>query len=229
MMSATANQGGLAKSFAYFAGSASHRYSKELVAFQMMEHTDTWNYILDNCLIPSKLGGWIDADCKMEHLVRTQKDSYTAHGGSFRWDTMNEHTSLLSTLMYEIKLVFANSLREEKIKGKHYNPSMERGILSVTAEIIEGNILDQDSLSSVNPDTAELHTKGIGELQTFDMEQVREMLYGNQLLDEHMIGVTDDLFDGVDTAPGGLDDPDDMGDRHRLTDEQLMPPPPFPV
>ena len=211
MMSATANQGGLAKSFAYFAGSASHRYSKELVAFQMMEHTDTWNYILDNCLIPSKLGGWIDADCKMEHLVRTQKDSYTAHGGSFRWDTMNEHTSLLSTLMYETKLVFTNSLREEKIKGKHYNPSIEIGILSVTAETIDGKILDQDSLSSANPNTAELHTKGIGGLQTFDMEQVREMLYGNQLLDEHMIGVTDDLFDGVDT------------------DEQLMPPPPFPV
>jgi len=40
-----------------------------------------------------------------------------------------------------------------------------------------------------------------------------------------MIGITDDLFDGVDTAPGGLDDPDDMGDSLGLTDEQLMPPP----
>lgn len=216
----------------YFAGSTSHRYSKELVAFQMMEYTadpDTWNYILDNCLIQSKLGGWIEADCKMEHLVRTQKDSYMAHGGSFRWDNMNEYTSLLSTLMYETKLAFANSLREETIKGRHYNPSMERGILNVTDEIIHGKILDQDSLSSANPNTVELYTKGMGELQTFDMEQVREMLYGNQLLDEHMIGVADDLFDGVDIAPGGLDDPDDMGDNQGLTDEQLMPPPPLSI
>jgi hypothetical protein len=67
--------------------------------------------------------------------------------------------------------------------------------------------LDQDSLSNANPNTVELYTKGLGELQLFDMEQVREMLYGSELLDEHMIGITDDLFDGVDTAPGGLDDP----------------------
>ncbi|KAN0071230.1 hypothetical protein V8E54_010661 [Elaphomyces granulatus] len=136
-MSALAKWGGLVKFFALFFPTLLELHHIDMqrnVAFQMMEYTadpDTWNYILDNCLIRSKLGGWIEADCKMEHLVRTQKDSYTAHGGSFRWDNMNEHTSLLSTLMYETKLVFANSLREEKIKGKHYNPSMEKGILNV--------------------------------------------------------------------------------------------------
>jgi hypothetical protein len=43
--------------------------------FLTLERIQTWNYITDNLLIKAKTYGFIEVDCRMEHMVRDQKVS----------------------------------------------------------------------------------------------------------------------------------------------------------
>ena len=168
----------------YFAGSKSHRYTKELIAFQMLERSttpETFEFILDNLLIKAKLGGWIEADCHMEHLVRIQKDLYTSKGGPFQWKNMTEHASLLSSLFYELKVTFSDHITPTKVRGKHCNPSLLNGIDSIAAMLVKSKMMnpDKDIQSKVTDNN--LFDIGIEKLGDFDLSVVVEMLYGKSL------------------------------------------------
>lgn len=168
----------------YFAGSKSHRYTKELIAFQMLEQSttpETFDFILDNLLIKAKLGGWIEADYHMEHLVRIQKDLYTSKGGAFQWKDMTEHASLLSSLFYEVKVAFSNHIKPTKVRGKHYNPSLLTGIDSIAAMLIKSKMMDPDMDIQSKVTDNDLFNIGTEKLAAFDLSIIVEMLYGNSL------------------------------------------------
>jgi hypothetical protein len=73
---------------------------KEIATFISLERScdpDTWMYILDNTLVKAKGPGFLEADCRMEHLIRVQKRYLKNKGYDF--EKMSAHWSLVSGIL----------------------------------------------------------------------------------------------------------------------------------
>lgn len=207
------------------AGNGAPIYTRELAVFLIQEKcmdSNTFDSMLDNLLRPAKLGGWIEADMACEHLVRIQKDIYKAKGGSFRWEHLIKHTSLISQTLYDAKTAFSFAhLSPDKMKkkGKHHDKSQAGDVLNVTGAILKSKLLRLDDPKAVNVKNKDLWKLGIQALQTYDFEKLKSYLRGRDFSG----GFEDEINESAinwDFRGAGDGDPDAIQDDD--DDEDLV-------
>jgi len=223
----------------YFAGSSSHKYTKEISTFLTLEkicEPQTWNYISDNLLIKAKTYGFIEVDCRMEHMVRDQKDFMKTNGHNF--ERMSSSCSLVTTILDEGRRALktttskdnGEAIRERKRK------KIDTDVLSLTSHIITSGIIHDSDLPVSEP-TVELYKNGILNLQDYDMKKVRDGFFGE---DYSCLGmVANDGGNAAEQVTGGEsedtnlrdvdcagavseDDRDDFDDTEDLIDHPLV-------
>jgi hypothetical protein len=210
----------------WFAGSGNGApiYTRELAAFLLQQRymdPNTFDSMLDNLLRPACLSGWIEADMACEHLVRIQKDIYKARGGSFRWEKLLKHTSLISRTLYNAKVAFAfGHLSTDKIKkrGSHYDKTQVPDILSIMGEILNSGLLRLDDPKKINIENNDLWNLGIQDLQTYDMAKLKAYIVGKDNFGEddeinYEPSPSWDLRGAVDGDPDNIEDFELSGDR----------------
>jgi hypothetical protein len=187
----------------YFAGSSSHKYTKEIATFLTLERIcepQTWNYITDNLLIKAKTYGFIEVDCRMEHMVRDQKEFMKTNGHNF--ERMSNSCSLVTDILDRGRRALkattskdnSEAIRERKRK------KMDTDVLSLTSHIITSGVI-HDSDLTVSETTVELFNNGLPNLQRYDMKKVRDGFFGE---DYDCLGiVANDSGDAAGQAAGG--------------------------
>jgi len=164
----------------YFAGSSSHKYTREIVNFLTMEECcdpDTWRFILDNTLIKAKGHGFIEADCRMEHLVRIQKRHLKNKSPDF--ELMSSNWSLVSGILDCARraLKISTSNHDKEIIKSHNRKSMAIDILSLSSAIIDDGIISDPNKGSEVP-TLDLYRKGTSKLHSFDLMDIYNDCFG---------------------------------------------------
>jgi hypothetical protein len=187
----------------YFAGSSSHKYTKEIETFLILERIcepQTWNYITDNLLIKAKTYGFIEVDCRMEHMVRDQKEFMKTNGHNF--ERMSNSCSLVTDILDEGRRALkattskdnSEAIRERKRK------KMDTDVLSLTSHIITSGVIHGSDLTVSEP-TIKLFNNGLPNLQRYDMKKVRDGFFGE---DYGCLGiVANDSGDTAGQAAGG--------------------------
>jgi uncharacterized protein DUF6589 len=187
----------------YFAGSSSHKYTKEIATFLTLERIcepKTWNYITDNLLIKAKTYGFIEVDCRMEHMVRDQKEFMKTNGHNF--ERMSNSCSLVTDILDEGRRALkattskdnSEAIRERKRK------KMDTDVLSLTSHIITSGVIHGSDLTVSEP-TIKLFNNGLPNLQRYDMKKVRDGFFGE---DYGCLGiVANDSGDTAGQAAGG--------------------------
>lgn len=186
----------------YFAGSSSHKYTKELAVFLTMEHVcdeSTWHYILDNLLVKAKGDGFQGADCRMERLIRKQKTHFREKGQDF--ESMASTCSLISAIMDEAGLILqqSTSKREDVNIKRRTAKKRINDEASLSHAIIEDGILDNpEKPSTVPPFT--IYSTGITKLQSFDLRIIYDEVFGRRMNDDEELIEDDAAFDGEERA-----------------------------
>jgi len=183
---------------------------------------NTWDSMLDN-LRPAKLGGWVEADMACEHLVRVLKDNYKARGGSFTWEKLMRHTSLISDVLYNAKLAFTfahMTSTDIKLRGKHYDKSQMLDILSVAEELLRADTLKSSAIQGSQNSTNNLWNIGCQKLPTYDLLAIVDYLFGR----DHGKGgkFEVDMGEGLiqDTMGASEHDPDTLYEENEADKQQ---------
>lgn len=217
----------------YFAGSSSHRYTKEIATFLSMEGScdpDTWMFILDNTLIKAKGPGFIEADCRMEHLIRVQKRYLQKKAHDF--EKMSADWSLVSGILDSARkaLLISTSKQDKEVVYSHAIKSMAMDILSLSTAIIDDGIISNRN-KQVDVPTVGLCRKGNSMLQSFDMREVYDSLFNQSILTgdtqqgEYPLETYIVDTDTVDVV-GAHDDDEDILDNN-LNEVDVDPEPTF--
>jgi uncharacterized protein DUF6589 len=210
----------------WFAGSKNaSNYTRELMATLLQQQfmdPNTWDSMLDNMLRPARLGGWVEADMACEHLVRVLKDNYKARGGSFTWEKLMKHTSLISDILYNAKLAFTFAhltSTDIKLRGKHYDKSQMLDILSVAEELLRADTLKSSAVQGENNSANNLWEIGCQKIPTHDPLAIRDYLFGR---DYGKGGREVDLEEGLiqDMSGAFEHDPDIIYEENELDEQQ---------
>ena len=206
----------------WFAGSKNAaNYTRELMATLLQQKCmdpNTWDSMLDNMLRPAKLGGWVEADMACEHLVRVLKDNYKARGGSFTWEKLMKHTSLISDVLYNAKLAFTfahMTSTDIKLKGRHYDKSQINDILSVAEELLRADTLKCSVIQGKQNATNNLWKIGCQKLPTYDPLTIIDYLFGRDY-GKREVDVTEELIQ--DTRGAFEHDPDIIYEQQEYVD-----------
>lgn len=210
----------------WFAGSKNAaNYTRELMATLLQQRCmdpNTWDSMLDNMLRPARLGGWVEADMACEHLVRVLKDNYKARGGSFTWEKLMRHTSLISDVLYNAKLAFTFAhltSTEMKLRGKHYDKSQMHDILSVAEELLRADTLKSSAVQGEKNSANKLWEIGCQKILAHDPLAIRDYLFGR----DYGKGGGVDVGEGLIQDTGGAceHDPDVIYEENELDEPQV--------
>ena len=172
---------------------------------------DTYNTMLNSLFIRAKGNWFVAADVAYEQEVRINKEVYSARGGSFRFENLLRHTALVAGSLYDCKVAVINGhIPPEKIKyrGKHFDPSMERDIISLADMINHNKILDLENksiqtITRPNP----YHVGWTRLLMSYDLRKVVSYMFDLDFAgDGDAVGKT--IEHGLDSIGGDANDPD---------------------
>jgi hypothetical protein len=218
----------------YFAGSSSHKYAKEIATFLSVERAcdpDTWMFILDNTLIKAKGPGYIEADCRMEHLIRVQKRYLMNKSHDF--EKMAADWSLVSGILDSARkaLLISTSRQDKEVISSHAAKGMAMDILSLSTAIRDDGIINNPNKQPDVP-TIGLYRKGVDALHSFNMMEVYRDLFGRSTLTgdaQEGEGIDETYIIDTDTVDvvGAHEDDEDLFDS--ILNEVDIEPEPTPL
>jgi len=102
-------------------------------------------FIFDNTLIKAKGPGFLEADCRMEHLIRVQKRYLKNKGHDF--EKMSADWSLVSGILDSARkaLLISTSRQDKEVVRSRTAKSMAMDILSLSTAIDHDGIVSNPS------------------------------------------------------------------------------------
>lgn len=210
----------------WYAGTNNHNYTRELVKMLLLEQSmtkDAFDAMLSALLIRAKR--WFKpTDIEAEEEVRVNKDVYNAKGGSFKWHHMVRDTALIANTLNDTTIAVQNSHRAEKqrLRGKHYNPSMQGEVASIADHIYRGRLFDRISPALAEIEQSDVYNNGCEALQTYDIQQAKSYVFDMRFEEPDDIssgGIDDNGLD-VRVDPENTSNPADP-DRLQADDEEF--------
>jgi hypothetical protein len=197
----------------WFAGTSASLYTREIVSMMLLKKattSHTFETIIDSLFVRAKGKWFIAADTACEQEVRINKEVYKAKGGTFRFENLLRHTALIAGTLYDCKMAVMNGhIDPEKVetRGRHYDPSMDRDIVSVADLIDHHKILHKEKpLQTIS--RADPYQIGIVKLQRYDVRAVKAYMFDMDFdeSDDFTIGINPDFtMDDIGATPN---DPD---------------------